>query len=433
VSHRTVSPPRELSVDAYRVCAAVLIVVGHWLAASITYHDGQFTRQNALVELPWTQWLTLIFQVVPVFFLVAGFASAASWSRRGASSLPEWLTTRYRAVLGPTAAYVVVMWVAVGALIVTGFDADLRALSGWAVGMHLWFIPMYLALVGMTPLAVSAHRRWGLWVPVVLAAAVAAVDAVSLSGWIPGLGWANNVLCWAAIYQLGIAWHFGAIRRLWAAVLALGAAGVMAVAIGFGPYPVSMIGVPGQVVQNSAPPSIVMLALGAAQAGALIAAAPSVTRWLRKSRLKHALAVVNSRVMLLYLWHMVGVVVVTVVAYPLGLFPQPTLGSVDWWLSRVLWVIVLSLVTAGLLAIVGWGRSALAASLFSVPVRLPGTWSSVALLIGTGMAAVALWRISLDGFAPAGRFPVSTALVFACGVALASLRSVRAVQQLSSA
>lgn len=74
----TARPDRNLAVDYYRVSGVILIVLGHWLAGSVTYHDGHFGRQNPLVDMPWTQWLTWPFQAVPVFFLVAGYAGAVS-------------------------------------------------------------------------------------------------------------------------------------------------------------------------------------------------------------------------------------------------------------------------------------------------------------------------------------------------------------------
>ena len=72
-------PVRNQAVDLYRVSGVVLIVLGHWLAGAVTYRDGSFGRQNPLVDQPWTQWLTWIFQAVPTFFVVAGYAAAVSW------------------------------------------------------------------------------------------------------------------------------------------------------------------------------------------------------------------------------------------------------------------------------------------------------------------------------------------------------------------
>jgi surface polysaccharide O-acyltransferase-like enzyme len=413
---------RELSVDLYRVCAVVFVVVGHWLAASVAYGEGHFIRQNALVELPWTQWLTWIFQVVPVFFLVAGFAGVASWLGRDGMPFHDWLGYRLRATLGPTTGYVVVVLGVAAVLIVAKVDSVSLALSAWAVAMHLWFIPVYLVLVAATPIAVGAHRRWGLWAPTVLGTVVAATNVLSVSGLAPGLDWINNLLCWAVIYQLGIAWYFRALRGAHLLVLAITAAALVAIAIGVGPYPVSLIGVPGQVVQNSAPPSVVMLAFGAAQSALLIAIGGAVTRWLRGSRLGRPLSIANRRTMLLYLWHMIAVVILSLAAYPTGLFPQPALGSAGWWLSRLLWIAVLSVLTAGVLSLVRWGRRFLASTLGSVRVGLPAGWTAPILLVGTALTAVALWRFAADGFAPQGRFPLGPALLYACGIAIATVR-----------
>src|ERR1700759_3733615 len=106
------APVRNLAVDFYRVAGVLLIVLGHWLAGSVTYHDGSFGRQNPLQDQPWTQWLTWIFQAVPVFFLVAGYAGAVSWSHRrgdGEMSSQTWVRRRLARVLGPTTAYVVLI------------------------------------------------------------------------------------------------------------------------------------------------------------------------------------------------------------------------------------------------------------------------------------------------------------------------------------
>src|ERR1700755_1678663 len=101
-------PDRNLAVDFYRVSGVLLIVLGHWLAASVTYHDGQFGRQNPLLDQPWTQWLTWPFQAVPMFFLAAGYAGAVSWAHRHDTDgvgRPTWLRHRLARVLGPTTVY----------------------------------------------------------------------------------------------------------------------------------------------------------------------------------------------------------------------------------------------------------------------------------------------------------------------------------------
>src|ERR1700760_2224396 len=108
----TARPDRNLAVDYYRVSGVILIVLGHWLAGSVTYYNGHFGRQNPLVDMPWTQWLTWPFQAVPTFFLAAGYAAAVSWTHRrdgGGFTRPTWVRHRLARVLGPTAVYVVLV------------------------------------------------------------------------------------------------------------------------------------------------------------------------------------------------------------------------------------------------------------------------------------------------------------------------------------
>ncbi len=105
-------PVRNLAVDFYRVTGVILIVLGHWLAGSVTYRDGSFGRQNPLMDQPWTHWLTWIFQAVPTFFLVAGYAAAVSWGHWRADdemSRQTWVRHRLARVLGPSAVYVAVV------------------------------------------------------------------------------------------------------------------------------------------------------------------------------------------------------------------------------------------------------------------------------------------------------------------------------------
>jgi fucose 4-O-acetylase-like acetyltransferase len=419
-------PVRNLAVDFYRVSGVVLIVLGHWLAGSVTYRDGYFGRQNPLADQPWTQWLTWVFQAVPTFFLVAGYAAAVSWNHRRAIeglSRPSWLRHRLARVLGPTTVYVALVSAVVVVLDTYGVARSTLEYAGWAVAMHLWFLAVYLLVVSLTPIAFAAQRRWGLWVPAGLALGVAVVDAASLAGHVPYLDWLNYLLCWATLYQLGIAWQKGLLARVRPLLLAACSAAALALLIWLGPYPVSMIGVPGQAVQNSDPPSLAMLAFGCGQAGLVVTLAPALNRALRADLVQRVLARANSNVMALYLWHMIPVVIVAVVAYPAGLLPQPAEGGAQWWLARLEWVVILGLVTAMELALLWWGRRFFAAPLPVLEV-LGGRWAEPIMLAGAGMAAYGLAFLAAEGFAPYGHLPWLTALIFAIGVLLVCLTNV---------
>ena len=418
-------PVRNLAVDLYRVSGVILIVLGHWLAGSVTYRDGSFGRQNPLMDQPWTQWLTWIFQAVPVFFLVAGYAAAVSWGRRRASdgmSRQTWVRHRLARVLGPSAVYVAVVSAIVLASGTAGAAGSLVEYAGWAVAMHLWFLAVYLIVVSLTPIAIAAQQRWGLLVPAALASGLVAVDIAALAGHVPYLNWLNYLLCWGLLYQIGIAWQSGYLAGIRAVLLAAGSACALWLLIWLGPYPISMIGVPGQAVQNTEPPSVAMLAFGCAQAGLAIFVAPAVNSVLRSGAVQRVLWRANANVMALYLWHMIPVVIVAVTAYPAGLLPQPDEGGVQWWLARLEWVAILSVVTAVELALLRWGRRFFAAPLPGVDVPR-GRWAEPVMVAGALMASYGFALLAAEGFAPDGHFPWLTAVIFAVGVLLVALRS----------
>jgi surface polysaccharide O-acyltransferase-like enzyme len=418
-------PARNLAVDFYRVSGVVLIVLGHWLAASVTYHGGQFGRQNPLVDDPWTQWLTWPFQAVPTFFLAAGFAGAVSWShRRESGDMPRqtWLRHRLARVLGPTTVYVGLVSIVVVVAQSYGVAGSLLDYAGWGVAMHLWFLAVYLIVVSLTPILIAAQRRWGLLVPGALAVAVVAVDLTSRIGHVPYLGWANYVLCWGTLYQLGIAWRSGLLAGRRPVLLAAGSGALLALLIWQGGYPISMIGIPGEPIQNTSPPTVAMLAFGCAQAGIVMTVAPVLDRLLRAGAARRALSVANNNVMALYLWHMIPVVILAIVAYPAGLLPQPTEGTGQWWLARLQWVVILALMVAVEMVVLWWGRRVFAAPLPLFAVPLAERLAEPIMLLGALMAAYGLEFISADGFAPDGRFAWVTALVFAAGVVVVALR-----------
>jgi hypothetical protein len=310
-----------------------------------------------------------------------------------------------------------------------GLNSTQLALITWVLSLHLWFVPVYLITVSLTPLAVAAQQSWGLKAPATLAVGVAAVDAITLGAHVPMLGWVNYALCWGAIYQIGVSWFGGDFRGRRPALLALAAAAVLASVIGLGWYPVSMIGVPSQSIQNTSPPTVALLSLAAVQAGLLVTAAPAVSARLRGPNPRRYLATGNDNAFALYLWHMIPVVVVALVAYPLGLLTQPDLGSASWWLWRLAWVAVLSATTVALLALLWLGRSAFARPMPTIGVALPARLSALPLVAGLAMAAYALWRFAADGFAPMGHLPVLTSASYVAGVALMSLSPVDADQR----
>jgi hypothetical protein len=303
-----------------------------------------------------------------------------------------------------------------------GISGSVLEYAGWAVAMHLWFLGVYLVVASLTPIAIAAQRRWGLLVPAALALAVAVMDVVRLVGHAQYVDWVNYLLAWGALYQLGIAWREGSLAGRRPALLAAVSAVLLALLIWLKVYPISMIGVPGQTIDNTTPPTVALLAFAGAQTGIVMALAPALNRALRAIRVERALSIGNQNIMALYLWHMIPVVIVAIVGYPAGLLPQPPVGTAAWWLARLEWVAVLGIVTAIEMALLWWGRRVFAAPLPLVGIPLAQRWSEPVMLAGAAMAAYALSAFAAEGFAPDGRFPWLIAVVFAVGVLLVALR-----------
>ena len=90
-------PQRERYVDLLRAVAILIVVLGHWMVIVVTSATrGGVEGFSALEVLPWGRPITWLLQVMPVFFLVGGFANAASFTshtRRGGGAT-EWLLDR---------------------------------------------------------------------------------------------------------------------------------------------------------------------------------------------------------------------------------------------------------------------------------------------------------------------------------------------------
>ena len=86
-------PERNRYVDFLRAVSITVVIVGHWLVATAYYADGQLTFGHLLKEQPQTHWLTWVFQVMPIFFIVGGYAHAVSLesARRKGIGYASWL------------------------------------------------------------------------------------------------------------------------------------------------------------------------------------------------------------------------------------------------------------------------------------------------------------------------------------------------------
>jgi len=252
-------------------------------------------------------------------------------------------------LLRPTSAYLGAVVAAGTAARLAGADPGLVALASWLSAIALWFLAVYLVATALVPLLVPAVRRAGLLVAVGLAAVVAAGDAVRLTTGEPWHGAAGYLAGWLVPFVLGIAWRLGRLpvdpRR--AGLLAVAGLGTALLLVAAGPYPVSVVAVPGEPVQNTDPPTAALVAFGVGQLGLVLALRGLLEPLLHRARVWQVVVAVNAVVMTVYLWHMGALVLGAGLLVAPGLLDVPEVGSGAWWLSRVPWVAAL----AGLLAV----------------------------------------------------------------------------------
>ena len=343
-SPSSVSPPRDLPVDALRAAAVGVVVVGHAIVAAVAWRDGRPAADNLLATSPLARALTWAFQVLPLVFLCGGVASARSAGR------PGWLAARVERLAAPVTAYLAVVALALTVAWGTGLlDGGSVEVVGRALAMHLWFLAAFVLVTAMVPALVVAARRFG-WLAVPVALVVAGVVDVS-SRRVPMLGWLGVPVVWGLCTHLGV---LRALGRTWpggrrgAALTAAAALVGLVGLVRWGGYPVSMVNVPGAGRSNAGPPSLAMALLGLVQAGAFTALADG---W--RPRRPELVAAANRFAMGAYLWQFAGIVLAAVLLLPTGVLPTPATGTAAWWAWRPMWLVGCLVAVGSVLAMVG--------------------------------------------------------------------------------
>lgn len=413
---------RERPVDLVRAGAIGAIVLGHWSAIAIIEADGTISGINALRELRWAHPLTWLFQVMPLFFFIGGYANAASLAaheRRGGDAL-GWVLGRYERVLRPTSVLLAVLVVAVGVARLGGIDHDVAATGAWLATVPMWFLLIYLAVLALSPLALAAHRAWGLAVPLALVAVVGMGDLARLGLDLSWVGGINYFAAWAAVHQVGFAWWDGRLpaRAAFGVPLAAVALAALFTLTMLGPYPVSMVGVPGEDVQNTAPPTLALMALAAVQIGVTLTLRDRASSWLQQSRPWLIVVAVNSAILTIFLWHMAAAITAAVVLYATGILPVVPVGSAEWLVLRIPWLGVCLVVLAGLVAL-------FAPIELKVPASRKGAKTGGGAVPGLVLAGVVSVLGGMLGIAAAGSgehgplgLPTWALMVYALGAAL---------------
>ena len=396
-------PERNRAVDALRAASILVVVFGHWLMAAIKVVDGELVTGHLLEMAAWTHPATWLLQVMPIFFVVGGFANGVSWRsyRARGETYGGWLRSRIRRLIIPVLPLLVV-WTLGGWIgLRLGLDWRMLQLASQVALVPTWFLAAYVVIVTLAPAALWLWERTAWWSIVAGVALAALADVGSLGFDLVPVGFLNYVFVWGSVHQLGYAWLDGRLggvgKRLLLAAIGLAATILLVTA---GPYPVAMVGLDTAEVSNSYPPRVTLAFLGLFQAGLVLAFEQPLRRWLDRPRAWLGVVAINAQIMTLYLWHLTAMVIViglSLLTGGLGLGVEPL--SAAWWLSRPVWFLVVGLVTMALVALMGrFERPA------PDPRPAPPAWRPVLAVVGVcaGLGMLAAIGIAdpdgLNGF-----------------------------------
>lgn len=336
---------RDLTLDLARVFCVLLVVVIHLLMVGTgTNADGGIEVSRPLEEQRWFAPMTWIGQIMPLFFVVGGFASLTAWrslGRRGGTAA-DYVRNRVLRLAQPALPLFLFYVVVIGGARLLGVDPELVDVAVVGASSPLWFLAAYTLCQALVPVMASWHTRAPRATLLVLLAGVVAVDAVRYSVGADIIGLVNLFFVWLLVQQIGFWYADGwfAARRWWSLVAIAAVAYASLVPMTeWGPYSVDMLG-------NLNPPTLPLVALAVGQACVLRLLRPALARLMNTHAARAAVFVVGTRLMTIYLWHLPVILIVSGAALLIpGASPAP--ASPGWWWSRpVMFVLVLAAVFA---------------------------------------------------------------------------------------
>ncbi len=429
-------PSRDRILDAVRAFALLVVVFGHLLMAVVYWPGtGEARIGNLMASYPALQYLTWALQVMPIFFAFGGAASVIAWRKADAGDVlySAWMWGRIRRLLRPVLVYLAVM--AVFSAVMTflvGPDLDplLSIING-----PLWFLGVYTLTLLFLPFMWWVHQH-NKAIAFVVLIPLATIDSIGVTilGWPLWLGFLNYLLCWLVIQQLGFFWGEHTRHRIWVLV-ALVTFGVNAALVYFGPWPMSLVGLPGDVLDydsitvagwtvdvpgfhgeysNMAPPSVILLLHGITLVSLVFIARRPLDRLLHRPRVWLATTFMMLTAMSLYIWHLLAIVLALTTLRQLGQppptrldsngFPEPesTGGYALWFLG----FLAVFLGYLAILVLLTWSTQYRPLPLWDTPPKhslLPASapgWLYVLLVVVSGvMVGAGILVVALIGFA----------------------------------
>lgn len=405
---------RDRGIDLVRALCVVAVVLLHSLQLSVTAGATGPALVYATVGQPWYPPLTWALQIMPLFFVIGGFAGHCADRRHRArgGTAAGFVAGRVHRLLLPAVVTVGVMGTALALLADAGMPRELVHEIGHRYGEPLWFLAVFLGCQAVLPVMVAWHERAPWRTLGVLVGASVAVDVAGAATGLPWIGYLNVVFVWLALQQVGLLLadgHIGSLRPRIRVLVAAEGVVLLGGAMLAGVWSPDLIA-------HLNPPSVALLLMGAVQVMVLSLVRGPLSWLAGWGPVRVFTDFVSARTMTIYLWHMpvlLGMaLVVGGVATVLGV-GVPAVGGVAWWATRPVWfgvAVVVTGVVAGVLGgiegvpgPVGWVERRRV--VWAVVVGIGG----VVVPLGFGAGGVTLWVAAVGmgvGVAMVGVEPV---------------------------
>lgn len=342
-------PRRDTGIDLVRAFCVLGVVVLHALMVGVTATDGVPLFVNASEGAGWITPLSWILQVMPLFFVIGGFAGYTSYlrARHRGGTPAAFVAGRIHRLLLPAVCAVGVVGVVLFALLMYGVADELVGIAGYRFGQPLWFLGVFLLCQVLLPALAAAHER-APWRSIgLLVAGAVAVDAVRVASGADAVGILNLAFVWLALQQLGFFLADGRIGSLTRRTRAsLGVAAVAGLLLSFA----AGIHSP-DLIANINPPTTALLFVGVAHTMLMSLMRDRLNDWSLRPLGTRVRGFVTPRAMTIYLWHMpvlltmAGASAIFAILTGIAL-PEPS--NPVWWLTRPLWLIAAFALTAGI-------------------------------------------------------------------------------------
>lgn len=353
---RTSSPPgaRDAGIDLARALCVIAVLLIHGLQVGVTVDGGQGVLEYATRGAAWYAPLTWVLQVMPLFFVIAGFAGLLAHRRALAAggTATGFIAGRVHRLLVPAVVTIGAVGVGFAALGGAGIPADLVAEISLRYGQPLWFLGVFLAVQALLPRMAGLHERAPLSTAAALAGGAVAVDLLRHLTGIDAIGYANLAFVWLALQQLGFLLADGHLDRVparWRIGIGAGAAGLLALGMLLGLCSPDLIA-------HLNPPTTALLLVGLAQTMLLTLVRSRLRSVAERPRIAALTGFVTARTMTIYLWNLPVLLVmagVTAQLALLGPLPLPEPSSLLWWLTRPSWLVLSLLLTVGVATVLG--------------------------------------------------------------------------------